>query len=102
MVKEPRYIYLRSIPRGRRAFVVYPYIFWSKKLKGWEDESLVRHEMYHWEEQKLWKENKPFGLTRWLLKFIIQWFWLNVIKNLPRDKHPMEAPAYEIQYSCKK
>jgi len=102
MENEPKYIYLPLIPGNRRAFVIYPYIFWSKKFKGWEDVSLIKHEMYHWKEQKLWKENKLFGLIQWLSKYIVQWLWFNLIRCFPRDKHPMEKPAYEIQYSYKK
>lgn len=98
MEKDPKYIYLPLIPGNRRAFVIYPYIFWSKRLRGWENTALVKHEMYHWEEQKIWKENKLFGLTRWLLKFIAQWFWFNLIMRFPRNEHPMEKPAYEIEY----
>jgi len=92
---KPNHVYLTIFPPEKTAITIYPYIFWSKKQKGWENISFVKHEMYHWNEQKKWKENKIFGLSRWLTVYCAQWFWFNLIKRLPPDKHPMEAPAYE-------
>lgn len=51
--------------------------------------------MYHWNEQKEWKENKKLGLTRWLMVYCLNWFWFNFLKRLPSNKHPMEVSAYE-------
>ena len=84
---------------GKTAVTIYPYIFWSKKRLGWKNSCIIKHEMYHWNEQRKWIENKKFGLVRWLIKYITQWFWFNVIKRLPPTEHPMEKPAYEAETS---
>ena len=76
---------------------IYPFIFWSKKKVGWQKQEVVVHEMYHWDEQKYWKETKCFGLVRWLVTYIYQWCWFNVILGLESKEHPMEKPAYEAQ-----
>lgn len=95
MIKEPINIQLSFLPAGKTAITIYPYIFWSKKRKGWEQISFIKHEMYHWNEQKDWKQKKIFGLTRWLLIYCVQWFWFNAIKSLPAQEHPMKALAYK-------
>lgn len=102
-MEKPKHIHLLLLPiLKRRAVTIYPFIFWSKKYKGWENPCLVAHEMYHWNDQKRWKDNKRFGLLRWLVKFVFQWFWFNLIRYFPRDKHPMEKIAHEIQRQCEK
>lgn len=94
-MSEPKNIYSTIFLPGKTAITIYPYIFWSKKRKGWEKISFIKHEMYHWNEQKEWKENKKFGLTRWLTIYCFEWFWFNIIKCLPAYKHLMETLAYK-------
>ena len=74
---------------------IYPYILWSRKKRGWEDRGFVAHEMYHWREQKTWKENHTFGLFRWLIKYCFYWAWYNLLLGLEPKHHPMEKSAYE-------
>ena len=102
MRPEPKHIYLPFIPTNKTAVTIYPYIFWSKKKRGWLNSCIIEHEMFHWYEQKRWATSKILGLSRWLILYIIQWFWFNLIKRLPTNKHPMEKPAYEIQNLCEK
>ena len=94
---KPKYIYLPFIPTDKTAVTIYPFIFWSKKKAGWHKKDIIIHEMYHWNEQNNWKARKFFGLLRWLLKYILLWFWFNIIKGLESKKHPMEKPAYQKQ-----
>ena len=95
---QPKYIYLPFIPTGKTAVTIYPFIFWSKKKKGWQKQEIIVHEMYHWNEQNHWRLTKTFGLLRWFLKYIFFWFWFNVFRRLKSQEHPMEKPAYQQQY----
>ena len=90
-------IYLPFLPANRIAVTIYPYIFWSKKKQGWQRQDVIIHETYHWNEQKQWKQGKLFGLTRWLIKYIVFWFCFNVLRGKNRGEHPMEKPAYKAQ-----
>lgn len=102
MENEPKHIYLSIFPPRKTAVTIYPYIFWSKSKKGWENIYFIKHEMYHWNEQKEWKENEILGLSRWLTVYCVKWFWFNFHKKLPLDKHPMEAPAYRAGKQAQK
>ncbi|MFZ2192720.1 MAG: hypothetical protein WAV31_00565 [Candidatus Moraniibacteriota bacterium] len=99
--KKPKYIFLSIFPKGKTAITVYPYIFWSKKREGWKKECFIKHEMYHWNEQKKWKESKQFGLGQWLAVYCVYWFWFNFAKRLPANSHPMERLAYKAGESKK-
>ncbi len=102
MKSKPKYIYLPLIPTNKTAVTIYPYIFWSKRKEGWLNPCIVKHEMFHWEEQRRWIKAKTLGLLQWLAIYCIEWFWFNLIKRLPANRHPMEKPAYEIQNLCEK
>ena len=102
MERKPRYIFLPFIFSNKIAVCIFPFIFWSKRKRGWFNPCIVAHEVCHWNHQKKWKEEKIFGLSRWLAKYILYWLIYNVIKTLPPQQHPMEKPAYEAQYQCEK
>lgn len=95
---KPKHIYLPFIPSGKTAVTIYPFIFWSKKKKGWQKQEVVIHEMYHWKEQRHWKLTKTFGLLQWLSKYILLYLWINVLKRLESKEHPMEKPAYQQEH----
>ncbi len=95
---EPKHIYLPFIPTNKTAVTIYPFIFWSKKKKGWQKQDVVVHEMYHWNEQRYWKSTKTFGLLRWFLKYVFLWIWFNILQGLESKEHPMEKPAYQQQH----
>lgn len=97
-MEKPENIYLPFIPTGKTAITIYPFIFWSKKKKGWLRQDIIIHEMYHWNEQNDWGKTKTLGVLQWLLKYISLWFWFNVIKGLKKQEHPMEKLAYQQQY----
>jgi hypothetical protein len=95
---KPKYIFLPFIPTDKNAVTIYPFIFWSKKKKGWLRQDIIVHEMYHWNEQNHWRLTKTFGLLQWFLKYILLWFYFNVMLGLKSQEHPMEKPAYQQQY----
>jgi len=95
--KKVKYVFLPFIPTGKNAITIYPFIFWSKKKKTWLRPNIIVHEMYHWNEQKNWKETKTFGLGRWFLKYISLWFYSSVLLGRSNKEHPMEKAAYDAQ-----
>ena len=95
---KPKHVYLPFIPAGKTAVTIYPFIFWSKKKAGWNKNDIIVHEMYHWNEQNHWRVTKTFGLLQWLLKYILLWFWFNILRRMKSQEHPMEKPAYQAQW----
>lgn len=94
---RPRYIYVPFIPSGKNAVTIYPYIIWSKRMRAWERPEIVAHEMYHWDEQAMWKRTKHFGAFRWLTQYVAMWLWLNFLHGANIADHPMEREAYRVQ-----
>ena len=95
---KPKHVYLPFIPAGKTVVTIYPFIFWSKKKTGWNKNDIIVHEMYHWNEQNHWRVTKTFGLLQWLLKYILLWFWFNILRRMKSQEHPMEKPAYQAQW----
>jgi|SRR3989338_2081378 len=89
----PINIRLPILPGNKNAITIYPFIFWSKKRCGWLKKNLLAHELYHWNDQRRWKQTKIFGLLRWFMQYVYQWLWINRICGAPIQEHPMEKPA---------
>ena len=94
---KPIVKYVNFLPGRIVGMTLFPFILIAVKEKN--NECLLEHEQYHWNEILKWgKYSFGLGIMFWYLVYV--YLWLTKYRKVESWKHPMERDAYFVQEVC--